>query len=138
MTEVFLDASYAIALSSVKDQYHQRAVTLSKKLEAERTHLLTTRAVIVEIGNALSKQKYRSAAIELLTSLKEDPMVEIVPLSEELFERAFSFYQARKDKEWGITDCISFVIMQDRGLTEVLTADEHFQQAGYTALLKEF
>ena len=137
MIEVFLDASYAIALSSAKDQYHQRAVALSEKLESERTRLVTARAVIVEIGNALSKQKYRSAAIELLTSLKDDPTVEIIPLSEELFERAFSFYQSRQDKEWGITDCISFVIMQDRGLTEALTADEHFQQAGYRVLLKE-
>lgn len=134
---VFLDASYAIALSSVKDRYHQEAVALSEKLEADGTRLLTTRAVIIEIGNALSKQKYRSAAIELLTSLKEDPTVEIIPLSEELFERAFSFYQSRQDKEWGITDCISFVIMQERSLTEALTADEHFQQAGYRALLKE-
>ena len=137
MTEVFLDASYAIALSSVKDQYHQQAVMLSEKLETEEVRLLTTRAVILEIGNALSKQRCRSAAIELLTSLAEDPTVEIVPLSEELFERAFRFYQSRQDKEWGITDCISFVVMQERGLTEALTTDEHFLQAGFRALLKE-
>ena len=137
MTEVFLDASYAIALSSVKDQYHQQAVMLSEKLETEEVRLLTTRAVILEIGNALSKQRYRSAAIELLTSLAEDPTVEIIPLSEELFERAFRFYQSRQDKEWGITDCISFVVMQERGLTEALTTDEHFLQAGFRALAKE-
>jgi predicted nucleic acid-binding protein len=72
MREVFLDASYAIALSSVKDQYHQRAASLSERLEEESAHLLTTRAVMIENGNALSKQRYRSAAIELLTSLAED------------------------------------------------------------------
>ena len=99
MSEVFLDASYAIALSSVKDQYHQRAVALSEKLELDGTRLVTTRAVILEIGNALSKQKYREAAIELLTSLSEDPTVEIIPLSEMLFDRAFTFYQSRQDKE---------------------------------------
>ncbi len=137
MTEVFLDASYAIALSSAKDQYHQRAMILAEKLEIEQARLLTTRAVILEIGNALSKQIYRTASIELLTSLEEDPTVEIVPLSEELFERAFLFYQSRQDKEWGITDCISFVVMQERGLTEALTADEHFQQAGFRVLLIE-
>jgi predicted nucleic acid-binding protein len=59
-------------------------------------------------------------------------------MSEDLYERAFRFYQSRQDKEWGITDCISFVIMQDRGLTEALTTDENFQQAGFRALLKEF
>ena len=137
MTEVFLDASYAIAPSSVKDQYHQQAVMLSEKLETEEVRLLTTRAVILEIGNALSKQRCRSAAIELLTSLAEDPTVEVVPLSEELFKRGFRFYQSRQDKEWGITDCISFVVMQERGLTEALTTDEHFLQAGFRTLLKE-
>ena len=137
MTEVFLDASYAIALSSVKDRYHQQAVAISEKLEVEGTHIVTTRAVILEIGNALSKQRYRSAAIELLTSLAEDSTVEIIPLSEELFERALRIYQSRQDKEWGITDSISFVVMHDRGLIEALTADEHFQQAGFRALLKE-
>lgn len=137
MIEVFLDASYAVALSSIKDQYHQRAMILSEKLETEEAHLLTTRAVILEIGNALSKQRYRSAVVELLTSLEEDPTVEIVPLSEELFERAFLFYQSRQDKEWGLTDCISFVVMQERGMTEALTTDDHFLQAGFRALLKD-
>ena len=137
MTEIFLDASYAIALSSVKDRYHRRAVVLAEKLEAEETRILTTRAVILEIGNALSKQRYRNKAIELLTALEEDSTVEIIPMSEELFERAFRLYLSRQDKEWGITDCISFVIMHEHGLTEALTADEHFQQAGFRALLKE-
>jgi predicted nucleic acid-binding protein len=73
-----------------------------------------------------------------LTSLSEDSTVEIIPLSEVLFDRAFTFYQSCQDKEWGITDCISFVVMQDRGLTDALTADDHFQQAGYRVLLKEF
>ena len=137
MNEVFLDAAYAIALSSVNDRHHERAVTLAERLETEGTHLVTTRAVILEIGNALSKVRYRNAAIGLLAALEEDPNVEIIPLSEELFERAFRYYQARQDKDWGITDCISFVVMQDRQLTESLTTDEHFQKAGFRALLRE-
>jgi predicted nucleic acid-binding protein len=91
----------------------------------------------VEIGNALSKSKYRRAAVELLQSLEEDPSVEIVPLTEELYERAARLYAGRADKEWGMTDCISFVLMRERGLTEALTADEHFRQAGFTVLLRE-
>ena len=134
---VFLDTSYAIALSASADQLHESAVRVAERIESENVSLVTTRAVVVEIGNALSKSKYRRAAVELLQSLEEDPTVEIVPLTEELYERAARLYAARADKEWGMTDCISFVLMRERGLTEALTADEHFRQAGFTALLRE-
>lgn len=133
MTDVFLDAVYAIALSSTTDQHHERAVALAKKLEAENIRLVTTRAVILEIGNALARQRH----LTLLETLEKDPNVEIIPLSEPLYERALQFFRERPDKEWGITDCISFVAMEDRGLTEALTTDEHFPQAGFRALLRE-
>jgi predicted nucleic acid-binding protein len=134
---VFLDTSYAIVLSAPADQLHESAVRVAERIESENVSLVTTRAVVVEIGNALSKSKYRRAAVELLQSLEEDPTVEIVPLTEELYERAARLYATRADKEWGMTDCISFVLMRERGLTEALTADEHFRQAGFTALLRE-
>ncbi len=137
VTEVFLDTAYAIALSAPNDQYHERAKMLAEQLEAEETQLITTRAVVLKIGNALAKLRYRRAAVELLKALEEDPSVEIIPLSERLYERAFQLYRERSNKEWGMTDCISFIVMQDRGLTEALTTDEHFQQAGFRALLRE-
>ncbi len=136
-TEVFLDAAYAIALSVPKDSYHKRAVSLADELEASKTRLVTTRAVMLEIGNALSKQRHRHAAVELLRSLEADPTVTIVPLSEDLYAKAFRLYRERPDKDWGLTDCISFIAMQDRKITEALTTDEHFQQAGFRALLLE-
>jgi len=137
MAEVFLDAAYAIALSSANDQHHQLAVALARQLEAESIHLITTRAVVLEIGNALARQRHRSAAVGLLEALEKDPNVEIIPLSEPLYESALRHFCERPDKEWGMTDCISFVVMKDRGLTDALTTDEHFQQAGFRALLRE-
>lgn len=135
--KVFLDVAYAIALSVPKDQYHARAVSLADQLEAVKTCMVTTRTVMLEIGNALSKQHYRQAAVELLGSLEADPNVEIIPLSEELYARAFHLYCTRSDKEWGLTDCVSFTVMQDHKITEALTTDEHFQQAGFQTLLLE-
>lgn len=137
MNKFFLDTAYAIALSAVTDQYHQKAEILSRQIETEAIPLITTRAVILEIGNALAKLRYRAAAIELLDSLEEDLNVEIIPLSEELYSQAIELYRQRPDKEWGITDCISFVVMQDYGVTDALTTDEHFNQAGFKALLIE-
>jgi predicted nucleic acid-binding protein len=135
---VFLDSAYAIALSAPKDEYHQRALTLAERIEAQGTRLITTRAVVVEIGDALSGSQYRLDAIKLLTSLERDPeFVEIVPISEQLYAKAFQLYQTRHDKEWGMTDCISFIVMRERNLTDALTTDRHFQQAGFRALLRE-
>ena len=102
--EVFLDTAYAIALSSPNDQFHARAVDLADQLEALETRLVTTRAVLLEIGNALSKQRYRQAAVQLLDSLETDPKVDILPVSEPLYARALQLYRERPDKEWGLTD----------------------------------
>ena len=113
------------------------AVALAWQMKREGTRLITTRAVVMEIGNALSKMRYRQAAINLLNSIEKDSRVEIIPTSEELYQRAFRLYKNRPDKEWGLTDCISFVTMQERNLTEALTSDAHFEQAGFRALLRE-
>lgn len=131
---VFLDTAYAIALTSASDEFHLRAVALAEELEASATRLITTWAVLLEIGNALSRVQYRHAAIQLLTSLCTDPSVEILPLSDRLLEQALQLYSARQDKEWSLTDCISFVVMQERDMPYALTTDEHFQQAGFRAL----
>lgn len=135
--ELFLDAAYLIALAVPNDQHHDRAVALRDELKLAPQRLITTRAVALEIGDALAKARYRPAAVQLLRAFERDPNVEVVPISEELYERAFQLYQDRRDKEWGITDCVSFVVMQDRGLTSALTTDKHYQQAGFRALLRD-
>lgn len=133
--EVFLDTAYAIALSSPNDQYHKRALELSEELEFEDTTLITTHAVLFEISNALAKQRHRRDAIFLLNSIKEDEHFGIIPLSEELYARAVKLFCARPDKEWSLTDCVSFIVMTDLGLSEALTSDEHFKQAGFQILM---
>jgi len=135
MNKVFLDTSYAVALSAATDENHRRAAELADELEASQTQFVTTRAVLLEIGNALSKVRHRAAAIRLLTALENDPNVEIVSASDELCRRAFEIYSDRVDKEWGLIDCMSFVVMSDQKLTEALTADNHFRQAGFQVLL---
>jgi len=135
--EAFLDTAFALALANPKDLLHQRAIRLADQLDAEQTRMVTTRAVLLEIGNVLAKERYRAAGAQLLTLLEADSHVDIVALTDDLYARAFQLYIQRSDKEWGLTDCVSFVVMRDRGLTAALTADRHFQQAGYRALLAE-
>jgi hypothetical protein len=134
---VFLDAAYAIALSSPADQFHAAAVALAERLQASGARLVTTPAVLLEIGNALARLRHRRAATQLLSSLCADPTVEIVPFSDQLFDQALKLFSTRQDKEWSLTDCLSFVVMKERGINQALTTDEHFQQAGFRILLRE-
>ncbi len=137
MTDVLLDTSYAIALSVSNDEHHERALRLADQLEAEGIGLITTRAIILEIGNALAGLRYRKAAVQLLDALENDPQVEVVPITEELCARAFELYRNRPDKDWGLIDCISFNVMEERRIRDALTTDDHFRQAGFRALLRE-
>lgn len=134
---VFLDTAYAIALASATDEFHLQARGLAEELKGSKTHLITTSAILLEIGNALSKAPYRQAALQLVSSLRADPSVEVIPLSDQIFDEALNLYSQRPDKEWGLTDCISFVVMRARSITQALTTDAHFQQAGFRALLRE-
>lgn len=133
---VFLDTSYAIALSSRKDSSYFIARQLAIEIKTQKIQLVTTRAVLLEIGNSLSKRRFRQAAVVLLQSLETDSNVEIVSLTDKLYFAAFQLFRERADKEWGLVDCISCVVMQQRGLTEVLTTDEHFAQMGFRVLLR--
>ncbi len=137
MTEVFLDTSYAIALASRRDQHYEKALELADYIEQQKLRKVTTRAVVLEIGNALSTPRFRQTAVNMLEYLDHDPTIEIIPLSEPLYQRGFELFRQRPDKEWGLVDCISFIVMQDRGITDALTADDHFLQAGFIPLLSD-
>ena len=132
---VFLDATYLIALAIPRDQHHAAAVDLMEQVAGRRVKMLTTRAVLLEAANFLAQPKTRPLVVAALEDCKRDPLIEIVPLSEELFDKGLALFRQRTDKAWGLTDCISFVAMWERGIFEALTADEHFEQAGFIALL---
>jgi predicted nucleic acid-binding protein len=129
---VFGDTGYVLALTNTVDQYHDRARAASLIVSPP---FLTTEAVLVEIGNALSKANWRQVGVATANDLRHDPDIQVVPVSSELFDRAVNLYSARLDKEWGLTDCISFVVMRDHEVTQALTTDRHFEQAGFLNVL---
>ena len=134
MKSVFADTAYYLALLTPGDQYHVAAASRSLGVTAR---VVVTGFVLLEVGNTLSGSRTRAAFPELVRELSNDPNTEVVPLSQELFEKGLSLYARRMDKAWSVTDCISFIVMEERGITEALTADAHFTQAGFRALLRE-
>ena len=131
---IFIDSSYILALVNTHDEFHKIAKRLANEIN---TKLVTTEAILVEIGNALSRLQWRELSIATLNDLRNDESVKVIPISPELFTKALKLYSSRLDKEWGMTDCISFVVMKDRKLTDALTTDHHFEQAGFKVLLRD-
>jgi predicted nucleic acid-binding protein len=125
---IFIDTGYILALANTADKYHERAYAASL---LARPPFITTEAVLTEIGNAFSRIRWRALGFAIIDDLRTDSEIETVPIDAVLFARAVELYGSRPDKEWGLTDCISFVVMQERGLTHVLTTDRHFAQAGF-------
>jgi predicted nucleic acid-binding protein len=133
-SEVFVDTAFVVALASRQDQYHAAATAMVPRFDSG-TRLVTTWAVCLEIGNALARQQHRQKGVELLRGIARDPRFEIMPLTEDLYLSGMTLFFERRDKEWSLTDCLSFVVMERRGIRLALTADEHFRQAGFEPLL---
>lgn len=129
-----MDTGYWLALIDERDQHHRRAVSLARDLAGP---FITTEAILVEVGNTFAAVRWRSRGVDLLNRILTDPTIEIVPVTSDLLRRAIDLYTGRSDKDWGLTDCVSFVVMRDRGITEALAADHHVIQAGFRALLRE-
>lgn len=129
----YLDTSFVQALLNRSDQHHVQAQALLPRVRAA-AEVWISEAVLVEIGNALSAFN-REAAVAFIEQCYHTSNIRVVSVDTPLLLRALQLYQSRRDKTWGLTDCISFVVMQEHGLRDAATTDQHFVQAGYCALL---
>jgi predicted nucleic acid-binding protein len=131
MRVLFVDAVYWIALLSPRDNLHERAVAMSHSLD--QTRLVTTEMVLTELLNAFSERGavFRRAATALVLRLRQDSNTRIIPQSSAQFDDSFQLFRSRPDKQWSHTDCASFRVMENEGITEALTYDRRFEQAGF-------
>jgi predicted nucleic acid-binding protein len=132
LADAFIDTSFVVALINQNDQYHNQAIELASRFD--NRPLVTTDAILLEVGNALARN-FKTESIQIIEHFIAADEIHIIHLSADLFRRAFELYRSHNDKAWGLVDCISFVVMKELNLTEALTADRHFEQAGLTALI---
>lgn len=132
---LFLDTVFIQALLNKHDQYHHQAKTFLPRVRAAKT-VWVTEAILVEVGNALSSVN-RPGAVQFIQQCYKTANLQVVILDTLLLSRALKLYSERPDKTWGLTDCISFIVMRENGLTDAVTADLDFVQAGFRALLRE-
>ena len=130
---IFIDTLFVVAQINQRDQYHEKASELAEQYEGYP--LLVTDAVLLEIGNALSRN-YKKEAVEVIENFLKSDEVKVIHLTPQLFDKAFEEYKKYDDKEWGVIDCISFVVMRQEGVSQALTFDHHFEQAGFQILMR--
>jgi uncharacterized protein len=132
MNAVFADTSYYLALMNSNDRSHAAACRWSSDFKGR---FITTAWVIAELANAMSQVSNRPFFLSLLRDIQTDDRVAIIPPSKALFDRGLDLYSHRLDKNWSLTDCISFLVMADGKLTDAATLDHHFAQAGFHVLI---
>ena len=130
----FLDTVYLLALINPNDAWRPKALEWAARISGT---LVTTETVLTEVADALCRSAHRRWAAEAIRDLRSDPTVRCVPGSARLFAQGLDLYADRADKDWSLTDCLSFVVMREQRIDEALTADIHFVQAGFRALLRE-
>jgi hypothetical protein len=134
---VFADTVFWVALIRRKDQHRLAVLPWQNRIQTEGLHIVTTEAVFWEFLNICSEIQLRQVAANSYQACSNEPSISIVRFQSREFRSALKLYQSRIDKEWSLTDCFSFQVMTKRGLTDALTSDHHFQQAGFRALLLE-
>jgi uncharacterized protein len=132
---VLLDTSFILALENRDDPLHERAKRLARTLAAEDAVLLLHWGILLEIGDGYARVDRREKGCQLLDKFQNEAGFRIAAMNDPLVADALALYQGRHDKNWGLTDCVSFALMQREGISEALTADVHFRQAGFRALL---
>jgi uncharacterized protein len=133
---LFLDTAYFVAILNPQDDLHDRAIVVSRSLDD--CIFVTSEMILTEILNFFAERgrSPRQLAANFVLQLRQDPNTRIVPQTSAQFEDGFGLYRSFSDKEWSHTDCVSFRVMQQEGITEALTYDHHFEQAGFKALLR--
>ena len=130
---VFADAFYYVACLNRADQHHEKAVSIARR---QRGKTITTTWVLIDVADALSASASRRRISAFIAALKKDLDTTVIPAAQNLFQRGLQLYDSRPDKNWALTDCISFAAVEENKLTDALTGDHHFEQAGFEALLK--
>jgi len=133
MTTLLADTSFFVAYLNPREDCHAAAV---EWMTASSERIVTTQWVLAELGNFLAEGPNRRLFGSLVRALSAEERVEIVPADQQSFIDALSLYVRRPDQSWSFTDCTSFRLMKARKIKDALTTDQHFEQAGFTALLR--
>jgi len=133
---VYVDTAFLVGLIDQRDRWHRAATDLVIEFKETRASLVTTDAVVLEVGNFFCRSPLRAEVLVWIDEIRGDGSWTVLPLDRWLLLRGEARYRAHADKTWSLVDCISMEVMQERKIHEVATADRHFEQAGFRILMR--
>ena len=136
MKKIFIDANAWIALNNKRDQFHNKALRLNKKLLKERCYYITTNFVLDETYTGLLMKVGHFAALDFGERIRNSKITTIIHVTEEIEYDSWNLFKQYSDKFFSFTDCTSFVVMRQLDIIESFTNDHHFEQIGFSILLK--
>ena len=137
MKPIFVDTAALIAIGNKRDTFHSKALELRYSLKNSGRKFVTTSAVLLEFGNAFSPKRLKPTGIKMIEAVIHSEKWKCIELTNELMTNGFDLYKSMNDKDWGLVDCTSIIVAHNMGISEIFTTDHHFEQAGFSILLKE-
>ena len=136
MKPIFVDTSALIALGNKRDAFHEQAIAIKYTLQQAKRNFVTTNAVLLEFGSAFSAIPLRQLAVQMIEAIQHSNKWDIIIIDSSLTNKGIELYKKMQDKAWGLVDCTSIIVAINIGITEIFSTDHHFEQAGFTILLK--
>ncbi len=136
MKKVFVDTAALIAMGEKKDKFHEKALEVRDELKTSQSEFVTTNAVILELAGYFSQSQKRYTAIKLTEVINQSKKWDCIYIDDNLMTLGWDRFKKMSDKDWSLVDCISMIIAEKNGITEIFTTDHHFEQAGFDILLK--
>lgn len=138
MAGLFVDTAGWGHIVDPSQAHHTQAAAIYRTARQQRREIITSNYILTELVALLTSPLRipRPQIVAFINGLKMSPYVEIVHVDVTLDAQAWQLLTQRQDKAWSLVDCSSFVIMQQRGISESITTDHHFEQAGFVRLLQ--
>lgn len=137
MRQVFADTAALVAFDNRQDAWHAKAVAVSRRLTLAGCCFVTTDAILLEVGNTLSRAQFKTVALRLIETVRRSSHWQCLPVDRPLLDRGLALFRQRPDTDWSLTDCISILVAADLGIEHAFTTDRHFTQAGLEIPLGE-
>jgi predicted nucleic acid-binding protein len=138
MKKIFVDTSGWANLFDARQEFHEVTKAIYDSAKPENFRLVTTNYILAELVALLTSPLRipRRTVVRMLDGIKTSTLVEIIHVDRSLDDRAWELLSNRTDKTWSLVDCLSFVVMRENDISEAVTTDHHFEQAGFVRLLK--
>lgn len=131
---LFVDSSAWYALSDYDDKQHDSASIFLSQVLRSNNRLITSNLVIGETYTLLRARLGHREAWEFLARVRASSRIEIIFINEIIESKAYNLLKRFRDQGFSYVDGTSFVLMQERKLTEAFAYDKHFLTAGFILL----